>query len=87
MTIVNITPEVRMVQKVSKSKFKPHALEYFRKVQNTGKEIIVTDRGKPVLKISAYAPDPAATLKSLRNTVVRYVDPTEPVDEQWEALK
>lgn len=40
-----------MTETVSKSKFKPMALEYFRRVQETGEEIVITDRGKPVVKI------------------------------------
>jgi len=76
-----------MVQTVSKSKFKPRALEYFRKIQETGEELVLTDHGKPVLKISAFKPDPAAALKSLRNTVVRFTDPLQPTGEVWEALK
>ena len=76
-----------MVQTVSKSKFKPRALEYFRKIQETGEELVLTDHGKPVLKITAFKPDPAAALKSLRNTVVRFTDPLQPTGEVWEALK
>jgi hypothetical protein len=34
---------------VPKSKFKPNALQYFRQVEQTGKGLIITDRGKPVL--------------------------------------
>ena len=76
-----------MVQTMSKSKFKPRALEYFRKIQETGEELVLTDHGKPVLKITAFKPDPAAALKSLRNTVVRFTDPLQPTGEAWEALK
>lgn len=36
---------------ISKSKFKPKALQYFREVEKTGQQIIITDHGKPVLKI------------------------------------
>ncbi len=73
---------------VSKSAFKARALEYFRKVQRTGREIIITDKGKPVLKVSPYSTDPEEALKSLRGSVVRYEDPTEPVDPKgWEALR
>ena len=35
---------------VSKSRFKAKALELFRQVERTGKPIIITDRGTPVLK-------------------------------------
>lgn len=38
-----------MRQHVSKSSFKAKALKYFRPIERTGKELIGTDRGKPVL--------------------------------------
>ena len=73
---------------VSKSKLKPRLLEYFRKVEKTGKELIVTDHGKPVLKIVPYSEDPASALRSLRNSVLKYENPTSPVClEDWESLK
>ena len=77
-----------MEQFVSKSVFKAKALEYFREVESTGKELVITDHGKPVLKVIPYAHDPAEALSSLRGTVVRYLDPLEPVGlEDWEALR
>jgi PIN domain nuclease of toxin-antitoxin system len=51
-----------MTETVSKSKFKPLALEYFRRVQETGEEIVITDRGKPVAKPGKFHPDPADRL-------------------------
>jgi len=73
---------------ISKSKFKPHALRYFRQVEQTGRELVITDRGKPTLKIVPYAEDPLAALRSLRETVTRYEDPTEPVGlDDWEELE
>ena len=77
-----------MENHVSKSRFKPKALKYFRQVQKSGKPLIITDRGKPVLKIVPYSEDPQEVLKTLRNTVVRYDDPMEPVGvDDWEALQ
>ena len=77
-----------MEKMVSKSQFKPRALQYFREVEKTGKELIISDRGKPVLKIVPYTENPEETLKALRNTVIKFEDPTEPVGlEDWEALK
>jgi len=76
---------------VSKSKFKPRALEYFRQVEETRQGLIITDRGKPVLKITPYQPAPEAEgagPQRLRGTVARYDKPFEPVGlEDWEALK
>jgi len=71
---------------VSKSRFKAHALEYFREVERTGRALIVTDRGRPVLKIVPYREDPAASLLTLKDTVVRYEAPMDPVGpEDWES--
>ncbi len=73
---------------VSKSQFKPKALEFFREIEKTGKSLIITDRGKPVLKIKPYSRDPAEFLRLLRNSVVKYQDPLEPVGlGDWESLK
>jgi len=77
-----------MEEVISKSKFKPNALKYFREVQQKGKALIITDRGKPVLKIIPYSEDPSEALKALRNTVIKYEAPTAPVGlNDWEALK
>jgi prevent-host-death family protein len=75
-----------MNDRVSKSRFKAHALEYFREVQRTGRELVITDRGEPVLKIVPYRAEPGRALLTLRESVVRYDAPKEPVGEDdWEA--
>ena len=82
-----LTKEIVMENMISKSQFKPHALQYFREIEKTGKELVISDRGKPVLKIVPYVDDPEEALKVLRDTVIKYEDPTEPVGlEDWEAL-
>ena len=73
---------------ISKSQFKPRSLEYFRLIEESGETMIITDRGKPVLKILPYKADPEDRLKVLRNSVLKYDDPTEPVAaEDWKALQ
>ena len=73
---------------VSKSKFKPQALKYFRQVQETGQELIITDRAKPVLKIVPFRDNPMDVVKELHNSVLKFDSPTEPVAEnEWDALK
>ncbi len=77
-----------MEKVISKSKFKPKALEYFREVERSGKSLIISDRGKPVLKIIPYSLNTISTLNSLRESVVKYEDPLEPLDSvNWEVLK
>jgi prevent-host-death family protein len=73
---------------ISKSKFKPNALKYFRHVEETGEELIITDHGKPALRIVPFSEDPLEGLKALRNSVIKYEDPTAPVGlEDWDSLK
>jgi prevent-host-death family protein len=77
-----------MEKVVSKSKFKPNALAYFREIEKTGQPLIISDRGKPVLKIIPYSSNANEKLNSLRETVAKYEDPLEPMDlEDWEVLK
>jgi len=77
-----------MPQAVSKSQFKPHSLEYFRKIEQTGEELIITDHGRPVLKVIPFVEDLEECFRGLRNTVLKYDAPLEPVGaEDWEALK
>jgi antitoxin (DNA-binding transcriptional repressor) of toxin-antitoxin stability system len=72
---------------VSKSKFKASALRYFREVERTGEPLIITDCGRPALKIVRCGDDPDRLLDDLRGSVLAYQDPTESVGEDdWEAL-
>jgi len=73
---------------VSKSGFKARALEYFRQIEQSRKPVIITDRGKPVLKVVPFSEDPEEILKELRGSALKFKDPTKPVAESdWEALK
>jgi antitoxin (DNA-binding transcriptional repressor) of toxin-antitoxin stability system len=75
-----------MPKTVSKSEFKPRALAFLREIEETGEPLVLTDRGRPVLRISPYAPA-AETRLALRGCVIRYDDPTEPVSvDDWEEL-
>lgn len=80
-----------MTETVSKSKFKPLALEYFRRVQETGEEIVITDHGKPAAKIVPFREEDGAAvniLSQLRGTLIRYEDPYVPVAlEDWAVLQ
>lgn len=73
---------------VSKSEFKARALEFFRQVEASGESVIVTDHGKPALEVRPYRSVQRDPLDVLRGSVVRYVNPTEPVgDDEWEAAQ
>ncbi len=72
---------------VSKSRFKARALEYLRQVEDTGEPVIVTDKGRPAVEVRRYRSDSRSPLARLRDSVIEYEAPTEPVGEgDWEAL-
>lgn len=77
-----------MDRMVSKSQFKPKALEFFRLIEESGETLIITDRGKPVLKVMPYSENTEDSMKILRHSVLKFDNPTEPVaPEDWLALK
>lgn len=77
---------VTFMDPVSKSALKAKMLEYFRMVEQTGEELIVTDNNRPVLKVV-----PIRTRKSAREVFadaqgkVRYRDDDllESTAEEW----
>jgi len=82
-----MTMDTMPVSRISKATFKARALEIFRRVQETGEPVLITDHGRPVLRLEPYYGDDDAVLGSLRGSVVTYRQPTEPVgDDAWEAL-
>ena len=77
-----------MATAVSKSRFKPRVLEFLRNVEATGEPLIITDRGRPVLKILPFQGDANDDLSAFRNAVLRFDDPLSPVGlEDWKHLK
>ena len=68
-----------MEKMILKSQFKSLISYYFRKVEKTGMVLINSDKGKPVLRMVPYEEDPDNLLLPLRNTVIQYIEPTEPV--------
>lgn len=73
--------------KVSKSELKPRLFSYLRKVSETGKELVITEHGKPVLKITPILERDQDPLVILRGTIERYDDPEEPVGVLWKAAE
>ncbi|HEU5317602.1 MAG TPA: type II toxin-antitoxin system prevent-host-death family antitoxin [Chloroflexota bacterium] len=72
---------------VSKAQFKAHVLEILRRVEATGEPVIVTDRGRPVVRVEPYFGGDDSALAALRGSVLAYEDPLEPAaKDAWEAL-
>ncbi|MEM9276675.1 MAG: type II toxin-antitoxin system prevent-host-death family antitoxin [Cyanobacteria bacterium P01_F01_bin.143] len=73
---------------ISKSKLKTKLLDLLRLVESEGEEIIVTDQGKPVIKISKYSDNLSTEelFREMRGKVKYFEDLTTPTTEEWEEL-
>jgi prevent-host-death family protein len=71
---------------VSKSALKAKMLEYFRRVEETGQELVVTDNNVPVLRIVPIRKRirMASLFADVRGRVVYHEDPTTPTTDEWE---
>ena len=76
------------MKNISKSKLKSKLLELLRYVESEGEELIVTDRGKPVVKISRYSESPTTEelFGQMRGKVQYAEDLTTSTIEEWEDL-
>lgn len=70
---------------VSNSALKAKMLEYFRRVEETGEELIVTDDNQPVIRIVPIPKRvPAATLfADVRGRIVYHEEPLTPTSQEW----
>jgi prevent-host-death family protein len=73
------------VEKVSKSALKARMLEYFRRVEETGEELIVTDNNEPVIRIVRIQKRlPASEVfADLRGRVRYHDDLLAPTSSEW----
>jgi len=70
---------------VSKSALKARMLEYFRKVEQTGAELVVTDNNEPVLRIVPFRKrlPSGALFADVRGRVQYFEDVTSPTTGEW----
>jgi len=76
------------MKSISKSKLKSKLLEFLRLVESGGEEIIFTDLGKPVVKISKYGDSPSTEelFREMSGKVKYFEDLTTPTTEEWSEL-
>ena len=74
-----------MVMIISKTKLKAKMLAVFRTIERSGEEVIVTDHGKPTLKISRLPKrESVETVFARHRNGVRYKeDIMVPTTEEW----
>jgi prevent-host-death family protein len=70
---------------ISKSALKARMLEYFRRIEETGEELIVTDHDRPVLRITPIRSRKRAaeTFAGVQGAVVYHGDILESTGDEW----
>ncbi len=68
---------------VSVSKFKAQCLSLLNNVAETGEELLVTKRGKPLARVVSVSEPP--TLRDSVTWRVSHDELVEPIDEPWDA--
>jgi prevent-host-death family protein len=81
MTLVML----HFMQTVSKGALKAKMLEYFRKVEETGEELVVTDNNRPVLRIVPIRQriPTAEMFADVRRKIVYREDVLSPTTDEW----
>lgn len=71
---------------VSKSELKARMLEYFRRVEESGEDLVVTSHGKPVARVVPYTPkrDVTELFADIRGKIVYRGNILAPTLEEWE---
>ena len=71
---------------ISKGALKARMLEIFRKVEQSGEELVVTDNNRPVLKVIPIRQNESASavFKDLRGKVVYREDILTPTTDEWD---
>lgn len=74
-----------MTETISKSKLKAKMLAVFRRIEAEGEELIVTDRGKPVLRITPIRRKETVSelFAQWQGQVDYHEDPDTPTMSEW----
>ncbi|HEV8240943.1 MAG TPA: type II toxin-antitoxin system Phd/YefM family antitoxin [Thermoanaerobaculia bacterium] len=70
---------------VTASEFKARCLQLMDEVNDSGKEIVITKRGKPVSRLVPYRERPATLFGLFAGQMKILGDIIEPIDVEWEA--
>jgi len=70
---------------VAAAEFKARCLELMDLVRETGTELVITKRGKPVAKLVPFkAGKKSGIWGSMKGTVLKYERPFDPIDGDWD---
>ncbi len=70
---------------IKASEFKARCLQLMDEVAESGEEIVITKRGRPVSRLTPYREKPPSWIGRDRDIIIIHGDIGEPIDVEWEA--
>jgi len=70
---------------ISMTEFQNTYSTLLQEVITSRESIVITQQKQPVVRISAYSPEPVENDNPLKNSIVFEKDIVAPIDEAWEA--
>lgn len=71
---------------IKASEFKARCLQLMDEVAESGEEIIITKRGRPVSRLTPYREERGAPFGKYKDMIQIHGDIGEPIDVEWEAM-
>ena len=78
-------PTTHQARTVTASEFKARCLQLMDEVNDSGEEIVITKRGRPVSRLVPYRERPATLFGLFAGEMKILGDIIEPIDVEWEA--
>jgi prevent-host-death family protein len=72
---------------ISAATFKATCLEVLDQVAETGREVVVTKRGKPVARVAPIVNKPAQIVGAMKGEIEILGDIISPLRVRWKAVK
>ena len=76
-----------MTKSIKASEFKAKCLALIDEVARTGRPIVVTKRGQPMVQLVPHRDKPKSPFGVLKGRIKIKGDIISPIDVEWEALK
>lgn len=77
--------KAQQARAVSASEFKARCLQLMDEVNDSGEEIVITKRGRPVSRLVPYRERPTTLFGLFAGQMKILGDIIEPIDVEWEA--
>ena len=71
---------------ITASEFKAKCIKLMDEVAETGEEIVITKRGRPVSKLTPYQEKPGMWFGKYRDIIQIQGDISGPIDVEWDAV-